>query len=198
MTHSLTKLIHQFSKFPGIGKKTAERLAMHVLKSDQKFAAEFSSGILEIKEKTKFCKNCGNISEDEICPICSSEKRNKAQICVVADITDIFAIEKTNEFRGVYHVLGGVLSPLDGIGPDQLSINKLQNRIKNDKAEELILAITPTTEGEATVTYLTNILSGFELKISRIARGIPLGTQLDFIDQATLGSAISGRNQINY
>ena len=196
LTPSLDELILHFSKLPGIGKKTAQRLAFHVLKSDASYAFNFAESLKEVKEKTQFCKSCGNISEQDECRICTSPKRETDVVCVVADFMDIIAIEKTNEFFGKYHVLGGVLSPLDGIGPKQLSIDLLTNRIQSTDVKELIFALTPTTEGEATVSYLTQLYETYPLKITRIARGVPMGTQLEFIDQATLGRAINGRGNV--
>jgi recombination protein RecR len=196
ITPSLDDLILHFGRLPGIGKKTAQRLAFHVLKSDRNFSESFARSLKEVKEKTIFCNRCGNISEQESCNICSDVKRDDQIICVVSDFMDIVAIEKTNEFRGKYHVLGGVLSPLDGIGPNDLNIDSLTDRINNGEIKELILALTPTTEGEATLTYLTYLYEEKDVTLTRIARGVPMGTQLEFIDQATLGRAISGRGSV--
>lgn len=196
ITPSLDDLIQHFSKLPGIGRKTAQRLAFHVLKSDQMYARSFAHSLVDVKEKTRFCTTCGNISEDLECGICSNFRREDSVVCVVADFMDIVAIEKTNEFTGKYHVLSGVLSPLDGVGPNDLNIDTLTNRVNSGIIKELILALTPTTEGEATVAFLTHLYEEKNIQITRIARGVPLGTQLEFIDQATLGRAMSGRRII--
>lgn len=195
-TESLEQLITHFSKLPGIGKKTAQRLAFFVLKSSADFTTNFAEALKAVKEQTRFCSECFNIAEDTLCPICQNSKREQKTLMVVAEFSDIFAIEKTNEYNGLYHVLGGVLSPLDGIGPDSLHISPLIERIETKNISELILALTPNTEGEATSSFLLGQLAPFNLNISRIARGVPIGTQLDYIDQVTLGRAISGRSHI--
>ena len=192
----LDRLIHYFNRLPGIGKKTAQRLAFYVLKSDKRFSEEFSAVLKDIKSVVKFCERCGHLSTESLCSICSNHKRNPHVICVVADFSDIFAIEKTHEYSGLYHVLGGVLSPLDSIGPEQLNIKSLMNRMQSEEIKEIILALTSTTEGEATVTYLSKLIEPNEIKITRIARGVPLGTELEYLDHATLGRAIQGRSNL--
>jgi recombination protein RecR len=193
-TESLENLVHYFSKLPSIGKKTAQRLAFHVLKNPDEFAKGFAQSLINVKEMTRFCDTCFNISETTQCNICSNPKRDNHVLMVVAEFSDIYAIEKTNEYRGKYHVLGGLLSPLDGIGPDQLHLHALLKRTKEETISEIILALTPNTEGEATCTYLLRQFENSEIKLSRIARGVPTGSQLDYIDQITLGRAITGRN----
>ncbi len=193
-TESLENLVHYFSKLPSIGKKTAQRLAFHVLKNPDEFAKGFAQSLINVKEMTRFCDTCFNISETTQCNICSNPKRDNHVLMVVAEFSDIYAIEKTNEYRGKYHVLGGLLSPLDGIGPDQLHLHALLKRTKEETISEIILALTPNTEGEATCTYLLRQFENSKIKLSRIARGVPTGSQLDYIDQITLGRAITGRN----
>ena len=195
-SETLNKLIHSFSTLPGIGKKTAQRLAIHILKQNKEYADQFASTILEVKKKTRFCSECHTITEDELCYICRDPKRDQSVICVVSEFQDIFAIESTHEYQGLYHVIGGVLSPLDNIGPDELNIKSLIKRIEEKEVKELILAMTANTEGEATISYIAYLLKPFPVNISRIARGVPVGSQLEFIDQVTLSRAISGRSKL--
>ena len=185
--------IDEFNKFPGIGRKTAQRLALFLLKSKNEDFERFVSSLVALKEKLRFCNICFNITEYEICEICSSHKRDKSIICIVEDASDILAIEKSHEFSGLYHVLGGVLSPLSGVGADDLKIKELLNRIKDDKVREIIIALNPNTEGEATSLYLLKLLKPFEVRVSRIARGIPIGGDLEFTDEATIGRAVISR-----
>lgn len=193
---SLNKLIYYFSTLPGIGKKTAQRLAIYFLKQDKDYSENFAAAIIEIKEKTGFCKICHTITESELCIYCTDPRRDKKTICVVSEFQDIFAVENTHEYNGLYHVLGGVLSPLDGMGPEELNIKTLIKRISDEDVSELILAITPNTEGEATVSYLAHLLKPLPVNVSRIARGVPVGSQLEFIDQVTLSRALSGRSRL--
>jgi recombination protein RecR len=195
-SETLNRLIHCFSTLPGIGRKTAQRLAIHILKQENDYAKKFASTILEVKAKTKFCSQCHTITEDELCFICRDPKRDIGIICVVSEFQDIFAIESTHEYQGLYHVIGGVLSPLDNVGPDELNIKSLLRRIEENETKELILAMTANTEGEATISYLAYLLKPFPINISRIARGVPVGSQLEFIDQVTLSRALSGRSKI--
>ncbi len=188
--------IEEISKLPGIGKKTAQRLALHLLKTDKKNVEQLANTILGLKENLKFCKTCFNITVDEECDICKSSKRDKSLVCVVEDINDLIAIEKSNEYSGVYHVLGGVLSPLSGIGPDQLRINELFERVKQGNVKEVILALNPDTEGEATSLFLAKNLHSYEVKVSRIARGLPMGSDLEFADVATIVRAVSNRIEL--
>jgi len=192
----LNIVIEELSKLPGIGKKTAQRLALHILNSKMSDVESLSSSIHNLKTKIKICNICNNISIEDICQICNNTKRDHASICVVENVNDLFAIEKSNEFNGVYHVLGGVLSPLSGIGPDNLKIKELTKRITDNDVKEIILALNPDTEGETTTLYLANMLKRLNLKISRIARGLPVGSDIEFIDDATISSAFKARTII--
>jgi len=192
-TKSMQELIECFKKMPGIGSKTAERMAFYVLKSPADEMTRFSSVIRKVKEDVRFCKICGNLSEEETCSICNDPRRDKTIICVVEEPTDLILIEKSGRYRGVYHVLFGVISLLDGIGPEELRIKELIDRIKLDKVKEIILAMDSNAEGETTALYLSESIQPLKIKISRIAYGIPVGGNLDYIDQATLIRALEGR-----
>ena len=194
--NSLNILINQFHRLPGIGKKTAQRLALHILKNNEDSAAELANAILRVKKEVYLCEKCFNITERQLCEMCENPQRDQSTICVVEDIVDIFAIEKSNEYKGLYHVLGGVISPLAGVSPDDLKIKELKYRIKNENISELLLAINPSTEGEATMIYLSQLMKSDNLKVTRIASGIPLGAHLEFIDDATIGRAIISRKEI--
>jgi len=189
-------VIDELSKLPSIGKKSAFRLALHLLKSDAKDVQNLVDAISDLKHKIRFCSVCYNISVNEVCDICSSAKRDKSIICVVEEPVDIIAIEKTNEYSGLYHVLGGVLNPLNGTGADSLHIKELIERIKSGNVNEVLLALNPDTEGETTTLYLTKILKPFNIKLSRMARGLPIGSDLEFSDAATIGRALIGRISI--
>ena len=189
---SLEQLVEEFSQLPGIGRKTALRLALYVLKMPREEVVRFSEALVRVKDNVRYCSVCWNITENDPCIICSSPKRNGAIICVVEEPTDVMAIEKTNEFRGRYHVMGGALSPLDGIGPEDLKVKELLARIETD-TEEIILALNPTVEGETTTLYLSRLLKPMGIKITRIARGVPIGSNLEFSDEATLTRALEGR-----
>jgi recombination protein RecR len=188
--------IQELSKLPGIGRKTALRLSLFILRQSDEDVENLVKAISNLKTQLRFCKECFNLSTEELCPICTDPNRDKKTICVVEDINDVIAIEKTNEFKGLYHVLGGVLSPLEGIGPSELKIKELISRIERLNPSEIILALNPSTEGEATSLYIANILKDKNLKITRIARGIPIGSDLEFVDEATVVRALEGRIQI--
>ncbi len=185
------KLIEAFARFPGIGKKTAQRMAFYVLKSDNQYAVQLAEAVMDVKSKILTCSMCGGITVEDPCSICSDSKRQDDLLCIVEESSDIYAFEKTNSFRGKYHVLGGVLSPLDGIGPDDLTIDNLMSRVTNGM--EVILATNPSVEGEATALYIGKLLKEMGIKSSRLARGIPVGGALEYIDEATLIRAIEGR-----
>ncbi len=191
-SESLETLIDELSQFPGIGRKTAQRLAMYIMKLPREEVVNMARALVDVKDKVKNCSTCSNFTEDDPCLICSSPKRDQNTICVVEEPNDVLAIEKTNDFNGLYHVLGGSLSPLDGIGPDELKIQELLRRI-NDQTFEIILALNPNVEGEATTLYLSRLLKPIGLKVTRLARGIPIGGDLEFADEATLSRAIEGR-----
>jgi len=193
---TLQKAIDELSKLPSIGRKSAQRLALHILKSELLEVQNLSKSILELKENTQICKICFNISENEVCDICKSEKRDKSIICVVEEISDVIAIEKTNEFNGLYHVLGGVLSPLSGKDAESLNLKELFLRVKSENTSEIILALNPDTEGETTSLYIGKMLKSFDVKVSRLARGLPIGGDLEFADDATIGRAMLSRIQL--
>ena len=188
--------IEELSKLPGIGKKTAQRLALYILKSDKESVDSFVKAIEELKTKLRFCSRCYNLSVEELCEICKSEKRDKSVICIVEDVNDVIAIEKTNEYNGLYHVLGGVLSPLSGVSADTLKIKELIRRFETEEILEIILALNPDTEGEATTLYLAKLVKPFGVKVSRIARGLPIGGDIEFADEATIGRAVIGRIEL--
>lgn len=185
--------IEELSKLPGIGRKTAQRLAIHLLKSDIETVEKLLSAVQNLKTKLRFCNRCFNISIDDFCDICISQKRDHSIVCVVEEASDVIAIEKSNEYQGGYHVLGGVLSPLSGISPDSLHIKELLKRFENEEIQEVILALNPDTEGEATSLYLAKLIKPLGVKVSRIARGLPIGGDLEFADEATIGRAVLGR-----
>ena len=191
---SIIRLIDRFSRFPGIGKKTAQRMAFHILKDSKKNAQSLADAVQDVKSSISGCSICGGITEDDPCIICNDSKRNKSLICVVEVPSDIFAFERTSGFNGVYHVLNGVLSPLDGIGPDDLTIDSLVARVKPD--DEIVLALNPSIEGDTTCLYISKLLSEKNIKISRLARGLPVGSELEYTDDATLMRAMEGRTII--
>lgn len=178
---------------PGIGKKTALRMVLHLLKSDATETDAFAEAITRMRHGVKFCKYCHNVSDAEVCMICVNTVRNKSQICVVENIRDVIAIESTQQYNGLYHVLGGILSPLDGIGPDQLNLDNLAERIKQNGTEELIMALSPTIEGDTTVYYISKLVSALPLRITTIARGIAFGGELEYTDEMTLARSIAKR-----
>ena len=188
---SANKLIEELSRLPGIGKKTAQRLAFHILKEDTSIVYRLSDSLKDVKNKVRSCSSCGGITEEETCVICNDPKRDNNQLCIVEDAPDIYVFERTNIFKGTYHVLGGALSPLDGIGPDELNMGRLMDRIK--PRMEIIIATNPTVEGETTALYISKKLSDSEVKITRLARGIPVGGDLEYTDEATLIRAMEGR-----
>jgi len=188
--------IEELSKLPGIGKKTAQRLAIFLLKSEDPQVDNLIYAIKDLKLKLRFCERCFNLSEEELCNICQSEKRDKSVICVVEEASDVMAIEKTHEYKGLYHVLGGVLSPLSGVTPDSLHIKELLKRFETEEFKEVILALNPDTEGETTSLYLAKLMKPFGITVTRIARGLPIGGDLEFADDATIGRAILNRSSL--
>lgn len=193
IAETLLIAIDELSKLPGIGKKTAQRLALHIIKSEKESAEKLAKAIIDLKEKLTLCKKCYNLSEDELCDICKNPKRDQSTICVVEEVSDVIAIEKSHEFNGLYHVLGGVLSPLMGIGAENLRIKELINRFHDEEIKEVILALNPDTEGETTSLYLAKLIKPLGVKVTRIARGIPIGGDLEFADEATIGKAMLNR-----
>ena len=194
LPESLNRLVDGLSDFPGIGKKTAERMAFYLLKSNDGWAQNLAKAIMDVKEQIHECPICHNISDTSPCSICSDAKRDPSLLCVVEDTTDLVVFEKTNHFRGKYHVLGGVLSPLDGIGPEDLHFDTLLERINGE--EEVIIASNPIAEGETTALYLAKLLKEYNVKVTRLASGIPVGGDLEYTDEATLVSALEGRREI--
>ncbi len=192
----LERLIEQFEKLPGIGHKTAVRLAFSVLDSSTESTEAFAKALLDAKHSIKHCEICGNISEENLCSICSDETRERDTICVVEDARTVIALEKVKEYKGLYHVLGGTLSPMDGIGPEQLRIRELIARLSDGSVREVILATNPNIEGETTAMYLSKLLRPFEIKVTRLAYGVPVGSDLDYADEITLFRAIEGRREL--
>ena len=195
-TQPLARLIEYFQKLPSIGPKTAMRLALHVIKMSENEVDNFAQALLDAKSKISYCSNCHNMSASDPCEICSDITRNKQVICVVSETKDLMAIEKTNEYHGLYHVLQGLISPIDGIGPDDIRIKELLYRIANEDINEIILALNPSVEGEATSLYLNKLIKPFNIKITRIAFGLPMGSELEYADEMTLARALEGRVEI--
>ena len=193
---SIEKLIESFEKLPSIGHKTAIRLAYHILDMSDEEIKEFTTSITDAKHKLKYCSICFNISDTDPCPICGDAKRDQSTICVVEDVRDIMAMERTHEYKGVYHVLHGTISPLNGLGPDEIKIKELLNRIRDNEIKEVIIATNPRVEGEATSIYLSKLLKAFNIKVTRIAHGIPVGGDLEYTDEITLMKAMEGRREI--
>jgi recombination protein RecR len=191
-SEALQQLIEEFSQLPGIGMKSAQRLALYVIKRPREEVVKMAKALVSVKDRIKYCSSCWNITDLDPCVICSSPKREGSIICVVEEPNDVLALERTNEYRGLYHVLGGSLSPLDGIGPEDIRVRELLGRVKG-KVKEVILAMNPNVEGEATTIYLTRLLKPLGVKVTRIARGIPVGGDLEFADDATLTRALEGR-----
>ncbi|HEY0298194.1 MAG TPA: recombination mediator RecR [Arachidicoccus sp.] len=189
----LENAVNEFAKLPGIGKKTALRLVLHLLKQEEKEVTHFSQTIAEMRSGIKFCRRCFNISDNDICSICSNSMRNKRLICVVENIRDVIAIESTEQFSGSYHVLGGVISPLDGIGPDNLTIDPLVKRVETEETEELVFALNPNIQGDTTIYYIQKKIQHLPCKITTIARGISFGGELEFADELTLGRSLANR-----
>ncbi len=210
-SEAVESLVEQFTRLPTIGRKTAYRLAAFVLKMPREEVAELAKALLAVKDKVKYCRVCYNVADEDLCPICASAKRDRSVICVVEESNDVMALERTNEYSGVYHVLGGVISPLDGIGPEDLHVRELVARVQGGVPEEsessfereteddhapvkeIILALNPNVEGDTTAYYLSQLLKPFGVQVSRIARGLPIGGDLEYADEATLSRALEGR-----
>lgn len=194
----LEEAVAQFSKLPGIGRKTALRLVLHLLKQEKEQMDQLLTALKEMKEGVQYCKECNNISDTEICNFCNNPMRDRSVICVVESIKDVISIEATGQFNGLYHVLGGLIAPLDGIGPEQLSLSLLEERCAKDDVAEIIMAISPTIEGDTTVYYIAKMLQGFKnIQITSIARGVAFGGELEYTDELTLGKSISKRLPIS-
>lgn len=191
------ELIDELGRLPGVGPKSAQRIAFYLLQTEDDLAERLAKVLIEVKERVRFCDICGNVSEQERCNICRDVRRDQTLICVVEESKDVQAIERTREFRGLYHVLGGAISPIEGIGPDQLRIKELMSRLSNPDIREVILATDPNLEGEATATYLSRMLSTMGIPVTRLASGLPVGGDLEYADEVTLGRAFSGRRPAN-
>jgi recombination protein RecR len=195
-TRPLARLIEQLQRLPGVGPKTAQRLALHILKRSEAEIEALAQALVEAKKQVGLCQVCFHLSADTVCEICRNTRRDNNTVCVVADSRDVIALEKTREFQGKYHVLGGVISPIDGIGPEQLTIQALVRRVSKDKPQEVILAISPSVEGETTTLYIGHLLKPFT-KVTRIAFGLPVGGELEYADEVTLARALEGRRELD-
>tara|TARA_B100000927_G_C16357363_1_gene425962 strand:+ start:62 stop:661 length:600 start_codon:yes stop_codon:yes gene_type:complete len=194
-TKPLAKLIEHFERFPGIGPRTAQRLALHILKQPEKTIIEFSKALLEAHSNVGYCKKCFNLTSETECEICSNPKRNTKLICVVAETKDLLALERSREFEGLYHVIGGLISPMDSVGPELLEIKSLVERVSKNQIDEIILALTPSVEGDTTSLYIGKLLTPFT-KVTRIAYGLPMGSELEYVDEVTLARALEGRTNV--
>ena len=192
----IDRLINEFSKLPGIGRKTAQRLAFHVINMDIKDVTGLSKALVDVKNEIKYCSVCCNISDTEVCPICANSHRYPSTICVVEDPRDVAAMERTKDYSGRYHVLNGVISPMDGIGPDMLNIKELISRLGDGSVKEIIMATNPTIEGEATAMYISRLVKPMGIKVTRIAHGLPVGGDLEYADDVTISKALEGRREI--
>ena len=189
----LENAVNEFAKLPGIGKKSALRLVLHLLRQDEGKVDNFAEAIVKLKQEVKYCNKCHNISDTDLCEICSDNSRNKSLICVVENIKEVMAIEKTGQFKGLYHVLGGIISPIDGVGPSDLEITSLEERVKKGEIDELILALSATMEGDTTNFYIFRKLQPYNLRVSIIARGVSIGDEIEYADEVTLGRSILNR-----
>lgn len=192
----IDRLINEFSKLPGIGRKTAQRLAFHVINMDIKDVTGLSKALVDVKNEIKYCSVCCNISDTEVCPICANSHRDPSTICVVEDPRDVAAMERTKDYSGRYHVLNGIISPMDGIGPDMLNIKELISRLGDGSVKEIIMATNPTIEGEATAMYISRLVKPMGIKVTRIAHGLPVGGDLEYADDVTISKALEGRREI--
>lgn len=193
---SLNELTAQFEKLPGIGKKTAQRLALYVITAPEEYATRFASALTDAKRRIHLCPACQSLTDLSVCPVCADPLRDKGIICVVSDPKDVLAFERTREYKGVYHVLHGVISPLDGVGPEKLKIRELLARLSDSGVKEVIMATDPTVEGEATASYISRLIKPMGIKITRLAYGVPVGANLEYADTVTLQRALEGRNEI--
>jgi len=195
-TKPLSKLIGHFEKFPGIGPRTAQRLALFILKQPESSIRDFSKALLEAHSNVGHCKKCFNLTSEDECEICRNTERNQKLICVVAETKDLLALERAREFKGVYHVIGGLISPMDSVGPELLEIRSLVERVSKSEIDEIILALTPSVEGDTTSLYIGKLLTPFT-KVTRIAYGLPMGSELEYVDEVTLARALEGRTKLN-
>lgn len=192
---SVENLINEFRKLPGIGPKSAKRIVFFLLKFSHSDIVKFSRNLIEMKEKVKFCSKCYSLTEEDICHICRDQFRDRKKICIVEEVSDAIIIEKTGEYKGLYHILGGLLSPIENVGPDEIRVPRLLERVKANNIEEVIIALNPTVEGESTAMYLKKILTPFGVKVTKLASGLPVGGDLEYADEITIGRAISDRRE---
>jgi recombination protein RecR len=190
------RLIDELNRLPGVGPKSAQRLALHIMRASQEDVDRLADSMREVKDKVTFCRTCFNIAEGMFCPVCSDAGRDASLLCVVEEIKDLAALERTGEYKGKYHVLGGCISPLDGVGPEELRVRELLDRLRADHVTEVILALSPTVEGEATSMYVSGLIKPLGLMVTRIASGLPVGGDLDYADEVTLGRALEGRREV--
>ncbi|MGB3675759.1 MAG: recombination mediator RecR [Candidatus Nanopelagicales bacterium] len=193
---AIADLVTELGRLPGVGPKSAQRIAFFILQSEEEDVRRLADSMITVKEKVRFCSECGNVSEEERCRVCVDDRRDRSMICVVEEPKDIVAVEKTREYRGLYHVLGGAISPIDGVGPDDLRIRELMTRLADGRVAEVVIATDPNLEGEATATYLARLLGSMDIAVSRLASGLPVGGDLEYADEVTLGRAFAGRRRI--
>jgi len=193
---SVENLINEFKKLPGIGPKSAKRIVFFLLKLSNNDIEKLSKSMVEMKEKVKFCSECYGLTEEDICPICRDQSRDRKKICIVEEVSDVMIIEKTGEYRGLYHILGGLLSPIENMGPDEIRVPRLLERVKADNVEEVIIALNPNVEGESTAVYLKKMLLPLGVRVTRLASGLPVGGDLEYADEVTIGRAISDRREL--
>jgi len=193
---SVENLINEFRKLPGIGPKSAKRIVFFLLKLSHSDIVKFSRNLIEMKEKVKFCSQCYSLTEEDICHICRDQSRDRKKICIVEEVSDVIIIEKTGEYKGLYHIIGGLLSPIENVGPDEIRVPRLLERVKANNIEEVIIALNPTVEGESTAMYLKKILAPFGVKVTKLASGLPVGGDLEYADEITIGRAISDRREL--
>lgn len=193
---SVENLINEFRKLPGIGPKSAKRIVFFLLKLSHSDIVKFSKNLIEMKEKVKFCSQCYSLTEEDICHICRDQSRDRKKICIVEEVSDVIIVEKTGEYKGLYHILGGLLSPIENVGPDEIRVPRLLERVKANNIEEVIIAVNPTVEGESTAMYLKKILVPLGVKVTKLASGIPVGGDLEYADEITIGRAISDRREL--
>ncbi len=189
----IEQAVNEFSRFPGIGKKTALRLVLHLVKQNEQDIRSLSSSIIAIKEQLKFCKECGNVADEEVCLICKDPRRDRSILCLVEDMRDVMALENTSQYRGIYHILGGLISPMEGIGPEELNIGSIEERIQQHEVKEVIIALSATMEGDTTAFYLSRRFKSLGVKVSSLSRGIAIGGELEYADEITLGRSIAAR-----
>ena len=193
---AIADLVTELGRLPGVGPKSAQRIAFFILQSEEEDVRRLADSMITVKEKVRFCSECGNVSEEERCRVCVDDRRDRSMICVVEEPKDIVAVEKTREYRGLYHVLGGAISPIDGVGPDDLRIRELMTRLADGRVAEVVIATDPNLEGEATATCLARLLGAMDIAVSRLASGLPVGGDLEYADEVTLGRAFAGRRRI--